>query len=193
MLLLASTSPRRAELLRQIGVDFRPLAVAVDESVLSGESPEAHVRRLALAKAREGAQLARTGDVALGADTVLSLDGNIIGKPADFSAYAETMRRLSARTHEVFSAVALADAGGRAAVELCVTRVRFSALDEASIAAYWASGEPVDKAGGYAIQGRAALFIERIEGSYSGVMGLPLYETGRLLRAFQLLPHGIAP
>ncbi len=189
-LFLASSSPRRGELLAQIGVPFTRVAAEVDERVLAGETPEMYALRLALAKARAGrALLADAPQLpVLGADTCVVVDGEILGKPADRNAGLAMLGRLSGREHRVMSAVAVAD-GLREASRLSLSHVIFRPLGEAERAAYWASGEPADKAGGYAIQGLGALFVERLEGSYSGVMGLPLFETAELLRelGFDLL------
>jgi septum formation protein len=182
-LLLASASPRRHELLAQIGLRFRVVVAAVDEAVLDGESAEDYVLRLARAKAlevfeREG------GDVpVLGADTAVILDGNILCKPRDRSEAEAMLGRLSGRTHEVYSAVAVATGPERVLDALNVTRVTFARLEPEWIASYCATGDPMDKAGAYGVQGRAAERISRIEGSFSGVMGLPLFETSQLLEA----------
>jgi septum formation protein len=186
-LLLASTSPRRRELLAQLGVAFEVLAVAVDERPLAAELPADHVCRLALSKARAGAAGAAPGDCVLGADTVVVLDGEIFGKPAHAQEAADMLRRLSGRTHAVLSAVACLHEGAHE-LRLCESRVTFRPLAADEIAAYCATGEPLDKAGAYAIQGRAAAFIRHLEGSYSGVMGLPLYETAELLAAVGVWP-----
>jgi septum formation protein len=188
MLILASSSPRRRELLDQIGVTYRVQPVAVDETPREGESPEAFARRMALEKARAGWMAQGTGLPVLGADTVVTLDGVILGKPADRAEALHMLGRLSGSTHRVLSAVALKH-GGREAVRLSETRVRFRTLAPEEIAAYWDSGEPADKAGAYGVQGLGALFVEHLEGSYTGVVGLPLYETGQLLEAFGIA-HG---
>lgn len=181
---LASQSPRRADLLRQLGVRFEPVGVDVDESTRSGEAVEAYVTRLARAKAE--AARARLGSRAsspiLAADTAVALDGVIFGKPGGRSESMEMLRRLSGRSHQVLSAVAVY-AAGALHTAVSTSQVSFRAISAAEAAAYWDSGEPADKAGGYAIQGRGAMFVERLEGSYSGVVGLPLYETAQLLRA----------
>lgn len=177
---LASASPRRRELLAQIGVAFEVVAVAVDEALRPGEAPEVYALRLAVAKARAGHAL-RAGRPALGADTAVVVDGAILGKPRDRADALAMLERLSGRTHHVHTAVALVAADGTVHSRLSVSAVTFRALSAAERAAYWASGEPADKAGGYAIQGRAAVFVARLEGSYSGVMGLPLFETAELL------------
>jgi septum formation protein len=184
-LYLASASPRRRELLRQIGVTYRRLPVEVDETPLPGESPGDYVARLALAKARTGWRTLgrRAPRPVLGADTAVVVDAVILGKPRDRDEGLAMLARLSGREHRVLSAVALTDAT-RDAVRVQESRVRFRELAAAERAAYWNSGEPLDKAGGYAIQGRAAAFITELRGSYSGVMGLPLFETAELLREF---------
>lgn len=182
---LASASPRRRELLEQIGVRQRLLAAEVDETPHPDEAPELYVVRLALAKARAGRRLLGS-DVAqpvLGADTAVVVDGAIIGKPRDEAEFMASMARLCGRCHQVMTGVALVDAE-REESRLSVSRVCFRELSAAERTAYWRSGEPADKAGGYAIQGRGAGFIERLEGSYSGVMGLPLFETAELLQRF---------
>lgn len=184
-LYLASASPRRRELLRQIGVTYRVLRLAVDETPLAGEAPDAYVARLALLKARTGCALLgrRRPAPVLGADTAVVVDEAILGKPRDRADGLALLARLSGREHRVLSAVALV-APTQAAVRVQESRVRFRALSPAECLAYWDSGEPQDKAGGYGIQGRAAAFIVELHGSYSGVMGLPLFETAELLREF---------
>ena len=188
-LYLASASPRRRKLLRQIGVSYRLLRVAVDEAPLPAEAPPDYVARLALDKARAGcAALGRRKPApVLGADTAVVVDGLILGKPRDRADGLAMLARLSGREHQVLSAVALATTQ-RAAAIVQESRVRFRALSPEECVAYWDSGEPLDKAGGYAIQGRAAAFIHDLRGSYSGVMGLPLYETAELLRTFAVSP-----
>jgi septum formation protein len=180
-LYLASRSPRRAELLTQIGVPFQCIDLEVDESVLPGEAAAAYVERLARAKAQAGlVQLAGAGLV-LGADTAVVLDGRILGKPANREDGLAMLAALSGRSHEVLTGVAVAGTSGLASAVVC-SRVSFCRLDEAQMLAYWNTGEPCDKAGGYGIQGLAAVFVSHIEGSYSGVVGLPLCETAQLLR-----------
>lgn len=185
MIYLASQSPRRRELLAQLGVGFSVLPVEVDESPVGGEPPEALVQRLAVAKAQAG--LARVPAEApapvLGSDTEVELDGEVLGKPRDEEDAAAMLARLSGRSHRVLSAVALATPQ-RVAVRVAVSRVWFRETTAEERAAYCATGEPLDKAGAYAIQGLAAAFVPRLEGSYSGVMGLPLFETAELLGAF---------
>lgn len=177
---LASRSPRRRELLQQIAVNFRVVDVDVDERRLADETAGRYVARLALEKARAG-RLISAGLPVLGADTAVVCGDDVLGKPADRADAMRMLQLLSGRTHQVLTAVALAD--GDEAVSVNSSSVTFRTLTEGERAAYWASGEPADKAGGYAIQGLAAMFISRIEGSYSGVMGLPLYETAALLQA----------
>lgn len=193
-LYLASTSPRRGELLDQIGVAYVRLRVSVDERIQAGESAPAFVVRLALDKARAGWQsLPVTGGSTalqvLGADTVVVVDGTILGKPRDRDEALSMLRRLAGRRHRVLSAVALVGEG-QEATRLSESTVSFRDIDEAEARAYWASGEPADKAGGYAIQGRGAVFVSHLAGSYSGVMGLPLYETAALLREAGLAVPG---
>ncbi|MHB1271253.1 MAG: Maf family protein [Rhodanobacter sp.] len=185
MLHLASQSPRRRQLLEQLGVDFSILDVEVPERRAPDESPQDYVRRVARAKARAGlASVVQLDDaVVLGADTEVVLDDEVFGKPLDAGDAAAMLRRLSGRTHAVISVVWLVGAG-REHCETCISRVRFATLDEPTIGAYVATGEPFGKAGAYAIQGRGAALVEHLEGSYSGVMGLPIFETARLLRSF---------
>ncbi len=183
-LLLASRSPRRRQLLLQLGVRFQCLDLEVDERPHPGEAVTELVPRLALAKAQAGLTQASFACPVLGADTEVVLDGEVLGKPADFSAAAAMLRRLSGRDHLVYSAVALAHR--EHAVLTSITRVFFRALAAAEIEDYCRRGDSLDKAGGYGIQGLAAAFIERIEGSYSGVVGLPLFETAALLSRFKI-------
>jgi len=183
---LASISPRRRELLQQIGVPHIVQPADLDESALPSETPASYVERLARAKAEwvYADRLRRSAPAlpVLGADTTVTLDGLLLGKPADEAALMATLAQLAARTHEVLSAVALVTSlGTRSAVSR--THVTFRAICEDEARRYWVSGEARDKAGGYAIQGQGAVFVERIEGSYSGVMGLPLAETAALLVA----------
>ena len=178
-IVLASASPRRAELLRAAGYDFRIDPVEIDESALPGELPEAHVRRLAREKAL-AASVRHPDSHVIGADTVVVVDGRILGKPRDDSDASAMLSALSGRGHCVYTGVAIAR-GSMVSDAIDVSHVTMSVMSPADIAAYVASGEPRDKAGAYAIQGRAARFIERLEGSYSGVMGLPLAVVHRLL------------
>lgn len=184
-LYLASGSPRRRELLARCRIPFEPLAApAIDETPRPGEPPRDLVLRLAIAKARAGvAVLGGRPGLVLGADTEVVLDQRVFGKPRDEAAGVAMLQALSGRTHEVLSALALVDsASGRLATRLSASRVRFRAIALAEARAYWASGEPADKAGGYAVQGRGGAFVERIEGSWTGVVGLPLFELLELLR-----------
>jgi septum formation protein len=192
-LLLASASPRRRELLAQIGVAHEVLAVDIDESALPGEAPAALAVRLARAKAVAGRERDGGGRAVLGSDTIVVLDGLVFGKPRDAADARRMLASLSGRSHQVMSAVALAGPGSDGAVHhlLSTTEVQMRTLSPAEIDAYWASGEPEGKAGAYAIQGRGAVFIQHIRGSYSGVMGLPLYETALLLQA--CASHGAQP
>ncbi|WP_213879173.1 nucleoside triphosphate pyrophosphatase [Pseudomonas sp. dw_358] len=182
-LYLASGSPRRRELLEQIGVAFSVIAAPIDETPLPDESPRAYVERLALGKAQAGARSLTGAGVVLGADTAVILDGRILGKPLDQADSAATLAALSGREHQVLTAVALVD-GERRQVLSVSSQVTFRPLSEGEIRAYWASGEPRDKAGGYAIQGLGAVFVQRVTGSYSAVVGLPLCETAELLGDF---------
>lgn len=184
LIYLASASPRRSALLDQIGVSHRVQAVDVDETALGGEPPDEYVRRLAVVKAETLWQKLAAGQrqPVLGADTAVVLDDEILGKPRDERDCQRMLKLLSARTHQVFTAVALRASDGCQS-RVNVSEVTFRTLADEEIHRYWRSGEPADKAGAYAVQGRAALFIERIAGSYSGIMGLPLFETGELLAA----------
>ena len=186
---LASRSPRRSELLQQIGVEFEVLAPDVNESPLPREAPTDYVRRITRIKAEVGwmqvveRKLPRRP--LLAADTAVALGRRILGKPADRSEAVEMLKMLSGARHRVHTAVAVV-LDGRLELALSTTAVRSRELSEREIRHYVAGGEPLDKAGAYAIQGRAAAFIAGIEGSYSGVMGLPLYETALLLAQFGL-------
>jgi septum formation protein len=183
---LASSSPRRRELLEQIGVRYKLLSVDVPEQPGEDEAPEVYVLRLALAKARAGhAQLA-PGDhhPVLGADTAVVSHGEILGKPRDKNDAVSSLIRMGGHQHQVMTAVAMVGLDGEEYSRLSVSSVQFRPISPEEASAYWDSGEPADKAGGYAIQGRGAVFVERLEGSYSGVMGLPLFETAELLDCF---------
>jgi len=186
-LYLASASPRRRELLEQIGIACHLVEVAVDEATRRGETPEMYVLRLALAKASAGyGRLPAAGaGWVLGADTCVVVDNQILGKPRDQGEGVAMLRLLSGVTHHVHTGVALVGEE-REGTRLNVSAVSFRELSAQECEDYWRSGEPADKAGGYAIQGRGAMFIRRLEGSYSGVMGLPLFETAELLREFDL-------
>lgn len=196
---LASRRPRRRELLKQIGIAFEALLLRedlrrgadVDEAPVPGESPESYVSRVARAKAEAGwhriAARRLLPRPVLAADTAVVLDGEIIGKPADARRAHELLRRLSGRTHHVLTAVAVAREA-RVETALSISAVEFRDLADGEIRRYVASGEPLDKAGAYAIQGRAAAFVRAISGSYSGIMGLPLFETAELLARFDVAP-----
>jgi septum formation protein len=182
-LYLASRSPRRGALLEQLGIDFTPIAGDVDERRHAGEAPPDYVERIALAKAHAGrAALDVPEALVLGADTAVVIDDEVLGKPRDRAHALAMLERLAGHWHAVFTAVALLD-GRRSSTRISVSRVAFRPLRAGEAAAYWASGEPRDKAGGYALQGRAARFVQALEGSYSGVVGLPLYDTAELLDA----------
>lgn len=184
-LYLASSSPRRRELLTQIGVSYRLIAADVDETVLAGEDPHDHVSRLALAKARAGQRRMVADGLqqkpVLGADTVVVVDGDIMGKPEGREQGLAMLAKLSGRSHQVMSGVALV--GESEQLRVNTSTVWFRSTHQHERETYWDSGEPADKAGAYAVQGHAAVFISRIEGSFSGIMGLPLYETYELLAA----------
>ena len=186
MLYLASQSPRRKQLLEQLGVAFDLLQVDVPEVRRPDESAEDYVSRVARAKAQAGFSAVRDRNdtaIVLGADTEVVLDDRVFGKPRDAEDAMSMLRALSGRTHRVISTVyCMADSREQAATS--ISDVRFAELGETEMQAYAATGEPLGKAGAYAIQGRAAVFIEHLSGSYSGVVGLPLHETVRLLKAF---------
>lgn len=193
-LVLASASPRRLQLLRQLGIE--PVAIAspdIDETPGPDESAADLVVRLAESKA-EAVAASWPGDHAqasptavLAADTVIQRDTDILGKPATCEEFLETFMSLAGRSHEVFSGVAVIDSDNAPRTVLVCTRVQFGPICRAQALAYWRSGEPRDKAGGYAIQGRGARFVAGIQGSYSNVVGLPLYETAGLLAAAGIL------
>jgi len=188
MLHLASRSPRRSELLARLGLDFGVLDIDIPEQRQPGEAADDYGRRVAREKAGAGLLkvMAVPGAVVLGADTEVVLDDEVFGKPGDDADAAAMLRRLAGRTHRVITAVALVSAS-REMQAVSISEVTFAPLSDAWIAAYVATGEPRGKAGGYAIQGGAQVFITHLSGSYSGVMGLPLYETATLLRAFGVL------
>ena len=190
VLCLASASPRRRALLAQIGVAHVVRAADIDEAPLAQETPRDYVARVAAAKAC-AIRRADAGLPVLAADTIVVIDGTMFGKPDDRAHGLAMLASLSGRSHEVLSAVALADARG-VAIAVSASAVRFRTLSADECQAYWDSGEPHDKAGAYAIQGLAAAFIESLNGSYSGVMGLPLFETAALLRAAGV-PYGQGP
>jgi septum formation protein len=181
---LASASPRRRELLQQIGVSYRLVGTELDETPRLSEAPAAYVSRLAAAKADAGWLCSRDCCDApvLAADTAVVLDGAILGKPRDKGDAERMLLRLSGREHQVLTAVAVRSAAGNE-IKVSQSLVTFRIIDAAEASAYWDTGEPRDKAGAYAIQGYAAIFISDLKGSYSGVMGLPLFETAQLLRS----------
>lgn len=186
---LASRSPRRRELLHQIGVDFETLIgeVEVDETPLAGETPAAYVERVTRAKAAQGLQIINERRLiahpVLAADTTLEFNGEIIGKPVDAADAQAILQRLSGQVHRVITGVAVCDEQ-RCAYVQSVSEVRFRTIDDEEIRHYVLSGEPMDKAGAYGIQGKAGLFVAHIAGSYTGIMGLPVCETGELLKQF---------
>ena len=194
-LYLASRSPRRRELLAQIGIQFDTIVFrdapredkALDETPHAGEAPIDYVQRVARAKAEHGWRIVGgrrlLSQPVLAADTTLEFAGEIIGKPVNGADAQAILRRLSGQTHRVLTAVAVAFEG-RFESALSVSEVTFGVIEEAEIRSYVATGEPMDKAGAYGIQGRAGMFVERLAGSYTGVMGLPLYETAQLLKRF---------
>ena len=188
LLWLASASPRRVELLRQLGVPHRQRSASIDETPWVGEPAADYVQRMALSKARALQQQLASGSSpasslwVLGADTTVHVAGRILGKPADEQEFLGMLQALSGTTHEVLSAVALISPAGES-IRLSVTEVSFKSLTRDEMLAYWRTGEPRDKAGGYAIQGFAAAFVRHLAGSYSGVVGLPLFETAELLQA----------
>lgn len=186
-IILASASPRRRELLRQIGVKFQVLAADIDEQANPGEDPGPFVARMAREKAMEVKCRTATPLPVLGADTAVILDGRILGKPGDRSQALSMLAALSGQTHEVYSAVAVIVSKAKVLEALNVTRVTFSHLESEWISAYCDTGDPMDKAGAYGVQGKAGEKISRIEGSFYGVMGLPLYETAQLLRDAEVI------
>jgi septum formation protein len=178
-IILASASPRRSELLKQIGISHRIMAVDIDETPLANESPLAYVERVAAEKSAACQVLLNDNLPVLSADTSVICAGEIMGKPLDLDHAINMLSRLSGRSHQVYSAVSLR--GDQHWQALSISEVKFKTLSTDEIIAYWQTGEPCDKAGAYAIQGLASTFIESITGSFSGVMGLPLYETAQLL------------
>lgn len=193
---LASRSPRRGELLTQIGVRFAVIEIDLDETRLPAEAPQEYVRRVALAKGRAGRASLPALDLrpVLAADTAVVCAERLLGKPHDRADAMRMLRLLSARTHRVLTAVALI-AGGHEWLEISESRVTFRPIAESEMRRYWLTGEPLDKAGGYGIQGHGAVFVTALEGSYSGVMGLPLFETARLLEqaGIELMPAVLGP
>lgn len=181
---LASKSPRRKEILEQIGVRFSVVSVDVPEQQVPGEPPLAYVQRLAQSKAAEGFRQF-PGYTTLGSDTIVCCENALLEKPQDKQDFLQMMRQLSGRAHEVLTAVSLCN-GELQKTETSITEVLFRRLSDAEMEAYWDTGEPQDKAGGYAIQGMGAVFVERIEGSYSGVVGLPIEMLNRLFHQFDI-------
>ena len=180
---LASQSPRRRELLSQLGIEFEQFSVDADETPFENEKARQLVERLARLKAETGVAQGHRDKPVLGSDTVVVCDDVIMGKPTDFEDFRAMMQLLSGRTHEVLTAVALASPAKTDSV-IVRTEVTFKPLSEDEIRTYWLSGEPHDKAGGYGIQGRAGAFVTHLSGSYFAVMGLPLYETQKLIAEF---------
>ena len=176
---LASRSSRRADLLRSVGFEFLIEPADIDESVMPREDPRDYVRRMALSKARH----VRSDLPVLGADTIVHVDGDILGKPIDRGQAISFLDTLSGRQHEVMTGVALS-LQDRIECEVVVTKVHFRSLKQYEASQYWDTGEPVDKAGGYALQGVGAVFVDKVIGSYSAVIGLPMAETERLLSSF---------
>ena len=182
-IILASASPRRSELLEQIGVRFTILATDIDESRLNNESPDDYVSRLALEKSRAGFSRQDKALPSLGADTIVVCERQIFGKPKDQADAAAMLMALSGKVHTVMSAVAVSQ-GPCSSSRLTKTLVRFRTISQSECQTYWQTGEPQGKAGGYAIQGRGAIFVDHIEGSYSAVVGMPLSETAEILGEF---------
>ncbi len=186
-ILLASGSPRRRELLKQLAVTFKVAAADIDESIIDGETPEGYVVRLAREKALAGFEQNGGQLPALGSDTIVLLDGQILGKPESRAEAESMLQSLSGQTHQVYSAVAVALEADNVLDTLNITSVTFGKMPVQWIKQYCQGDEPMDKAGAYAVQGGTGQYIRRIEGSYSGVMGLPLFETAELLRRAGLL------
>jgi septum formation protein len=187
-LILASASPRRSQLLDQIGIRHQVLVSDIDESPLANEAPDAYVMRLAAEKSAACQQQHQPTLPILAADTTVVCDGHILGKPLDQAHAMAMLMQLSNRSHQVYSAISLR--GQHHQQALSINQVHFKALSASEISAYWQTGEPCDKAGGYAIQGLGSVFVASISGSFSGVMGLPLFETAQLLaqEGIEVLP-----
>jgi septum formation protein len=182
--ILASNSPRRKELMRQIGLDFGVDPADVDESILAGETPEGYAVRVALDKARVASARAETG-IVIAADTIVVLDGEILGKPADPADAERMLKLLSGKVHRVITGLVVMDAAtGKVRTGTSITRVWFRSLAMQEIISYVATGEPLDKAGAYGIQERGALLVDKIDGCYFNVVGLPLSLLGELLHSF---------
>lgn len=194
-LLLASASPRRAELLSQLGVEFRQAPVEIDETPFANEAAVDYVERMAHEKALSALDLygCKHGEdqVILAADTTVVLGKRILGKPENFDNFSDMMQTLSGQKHQVFTAITIVKKNEDQVFENSViseNSVQFAILDKDDISWYWQTGEPQDKAGGYGLQGRGARFVRSINGSYSGIVGLPLYETAEILKNFGILP-----
>lgn len=185
MIILASGSPRRAELLQAAGIEFRIQVADIDETLLANETAYEYVSRLARGKAEAVARQAGAGETVLGADTTVVIDDEIAAKPVDVNDARRMLHRLSGQWHEVLTGVAMVH-GHRLLVEVETTRVRFALLTTEEIDWYVGTGEPMDKAGGYGIQGYASRFVERIEGSYSNVVGLPVSRVYDMMRRIDL-------
>ncbi|MGH1472424.1 MAG: Maf family protein [Cellvibrionaceae bacterium] len=188
MLYLASQSPRRREILDQIGVDYRTIPQNIDEGMRAQEAPETYVQRLALEKAISGLDSInnpRGDERVLGADTIVVFDGHILGKPKDRKCGCDMLMTLSGQKHTVMSGIAIASKD-KSEYDISKTDVFFRTLDKSLIDRYWESTEPCDKAGGYGIQGRGGIFVEKIIGSYSGVVGLPIEKLFPLLEKFNI-------
>ncbi len=177
---LASASPRRLDLLASLGVECDVMPADIDESIMAGEAADRYVHRMAAEKAAAVQTRLDDARVVLAADTTVVVDGNILSKPADKDDAARMLRMLSGRSHEVLSAVAVID-GDQHLTDASRTVVDFRVLSDSEIEDYWATGEPADKAGAYGIQGLGGAFVQQLHGSYSGVVGLPLFETARLM------------
>jgi septum formation protein len=184
-IILASGSPRRAELLTRMRLPFTVRVPYVDETPLPGEAPEAYVERLARAKAEAVLTPRDTGDVSLGADTTVVLDGQILAKPADADECVAMLLALSGRSHRVLTGIAASD-GHRTLSRVVAAEVTFRSLTPREAQAYWRTGEPADKAGGYGIQGIGGIFAKTVHGSYSAVVGLPVCETEELLNVLDV-------
>ena len=186
-IILASASPRRAQLLKQIQLDFTVAASDIDETQIINESAVDYVQRMASQKALVGQANSPSNCVIIGADTVVCLNQRVLSKPQDEAEACASLMALSGRIHSVYTALNVLYQG-RSLQEMSATEVVFRQINEAEARAYWASGEPLDKAGGYAIQGLGAGFVSSIQGSYSGVVGLPLYELMQLLAELDIQP-----
>ncbi|TNF66405.1 MAG: septum formation inhibitor Maf [Gammaproteobacteria bacterium] len=183
MLYLASQSPRRYQLLKQLNIDFQQFSVDVDESVLNNEQPNEYINRVVEMKKIKAQQEVKLKDTILVADTMVTLNGKILGKPNNYNDAKRMLKLLSGNEHEVYTTVCIAQ-GNHSEKLNCISQVKFRVIDETEIKAYWNSGEPCDKAGAYGIQGLGSIFVESICGSHSAIMGLPLFETAQLLSKF---------